>query len=272
MSPRQARIGVDVFTILVVGSVGVALAGLTWRLLGDPGTRFGASPVAVRPVLPVDITPLIALAPFGAAPAANASAQATDQPLTLRGILLAQPRSASSALIAIGASAPVAFYIGQTVGASTIDSIEIDHVVLLSGGIRTILAFPNAKVAAESGASGAAPTTTGAAGDMIVSPPPPPVSPSAVSPPPAAAPSGPPDLLRSLDATVSAKGLSVGNPNQTMVMAGLQPGDQISTINGTPANEVARNPALLKPILAAGTAQIEVVRGGQKVTLSVPVR
>ncbi|WP_404712122.1 type II secretion system protein N [Sphingomonas sp. MMS24-J13] len=243
MTPRQARIGADIFTGLVVVSVGVALAGLTWRLLGDPGTRFGASPVAARPTPPVDIAPLIALAPFGAAP--GTSMQASDQPLTLRGILLAEPRSASTVLISVGDAAPIAFGMGQAVGGATIDSIAIDHVVLLSGGARTMLGFPRAT-------GGAAPVST------------PPVTTPA---PPSSAP-----LLDSLGAVASGAGLAVNNPNAAMRMAGLLPGDQIVAINGAPALELTRNPALLQPIVAAGSARIDIVRAGQKLTLSVPIR
>lgn len=246
MSPRQARIGVDIFTALVVGSVGVALAGLTWRLLGDPGTRFNASPIAARPARAVDIAPLIALAPFGAGPAAAAA----NQPLTLRGILLAQPRAASSVLISIGDAAPVAFYAGQTVGSATIDTIAVDHVVLRSGATRSILAFP----------------TTSAGGARSV----PPLASTPAAPPPAAANGA--AMLGSLGAVASGAGLAVTNPNAAMRMAGLQPGDQIVAINGAPANEVARNPALLQPVIAAGSARIDVVRAGQRLTLSVPVR
>lgn len=243
MTPRQARIGADIFTGLVVVSIGVALAGLTWRLLGDPGTRFGASPVAARPAPPVDIAPLIALAPFGAAP--GTPMQAANQPLTLRGILLAEPRNASTVLISIGDAAPVAFGIGQAVGGATIDAIAIDHVVLLSNGARTILAFPR--------------TTNNA--------------PSASAPPLAPAPpasSAP--LLDSLGAVPSGTGLAVNNPNAAMRMAGLQPGDQIVAINGAPAIELTRNPALLQPLIAAGSARVDIVRAGQKLTLSVPIR
>lgn len=252
MTPRQARIGVDLFTFAVVASVGVALAGLTWRLLGDPGTRFNARPVAARPAAAVDIAPLIALAPFGAAPAIVA--QASNQPLTLRGIILARPRAASSALIALGDAAPVAVYAGQAIGAATIESIEIDHVVLLSGGARSILAFPHP--------SGGAPAASSSA----------PAAPPPQAAPPPASPADGTMLLGTLGAVPSGAGLSVSNPNAAMRMAGLQPGDQIVAINGAPANEVARNPALLQPVLAAGTARIDVVRAGQKLTLSVPVR
>src|SRR3569833_801405 len=115
MTPRQARIGVDLFTAAVVASVGVALAGLTWRLLGDAGSRYGATPVAAQPARPVDLGPIIAAAPFGTGGAVS-GAPVTDRSLVLRGIVLATPRSASTALIQFGDSPPTAFAIGQAAG------------------------------------------------------------------------------------------------------------------------------------------------------------
>jgi general secretion pathway protein C len=256
MSPRQARIGVDLFTALVIASVCVSLAGLTWRMLGDPGTRLGASPVAARPSAPVDIAPLIALAPFGAAPAAVGGSAVPVEGMTLRGILFAQPRSASSALISLGDTSPVAFGVGQPVGNATIDTIEIDHVVLLSGGSRTILAFPRPQ--------GGAPAPAAPAGSASPAPAPPPT--------PAPEPVSGATVLKNMGATLSPNGLAVGDPTPPMRMAGLQPGDQIVAINGTPAPEVMRNPDLLKSALANGSARIDVMRAGQRVILSVPVR
>lgn len=257
--------GVDIFTMLVVGSVGVALAGLTWRLMGDPGTRFGATPVAARRSAPIDIGPLIALAPFGAAPAAaGGTAVATDQALTLRGILLADPRAASSALISLGDAAPIAFYVGQAVGTSTIESIEIDHIVLVNGGARSILGFPSA---ARSGApDDAGAEAQVAAGQNAAAAP--------AAPAPALAPPAPDaaGVLRNLGATPSGTGLAVGKPSEPMRMAGLQPGDQIVAINGAPASDVMRNPALLDAAIANGSARVDVIREGQRVILSVPVR
>jgi len=268
MSPRQARIGVDVFTALVAASVGVALAGLTWRLMGDPGTRLGASPVAARPAPPVDLAPLIALAPFGAAPAAaGGGLQATDQPLMLRGILLAQPREASTALISVGDSAPVALSVGQSAGNATIAEIAIDHIVLASGGGRSILAFPKAAGSGTAPAAGAASGQSAPAPTSMSSAAPPPVVPSAMT-----TAAGGAALLATLGATASGTGLSVANPNPAMRMAGLQPGDQIVAINGAAAAEVSRNPALLQPMMAAGTARLDVMRAGQRLTLSVPLR
>jgi type II secretory pathway component PulC len=79
-------------------------------------------------------------------------------------------------------------------------------------------------------------------------------------------------LLDSLGAVPSGTGLAVNNPNAAMRMAGLQPGDQIVAINGAPAIELTRNPGLLQPIIAAGSARVDVVRAGQRMTLSVPIR
>jgi hypothetical protein len=73
MTPRQGRLGANLFTAAIVASVGIALAGMTWRLLGDPGTRLGATPVAARAAPLPDIATLISLSPFGtAAPVAGA--------------------------------------------------------------------------------------------------------------------------------------------------------------------------------------------------------
>ncbi len=201
----------------------------------------------------MDIAPLVALAPFGTASGVATGTAATNQPLILRGILLAEPRAVSSALISVGDAAPVAFYRGQTLGSATIDAIEADHVVLLSGGARTVLGFPQHDAPVPQPASPAA--------SSAPMPPPGPMSPATGM-----------AMLDSLGATPSGAGLVVGNPNPAMRMAGLQAGDQIVAINGAPANELARNPALLQPIVAAGSARVDIVRAGQRLTLSVSTR
>jgi general secretion pathway protein C len=257
MTPRQARIGVDLFTACVVASVGVALAGLTWRLLGDPGTRYGAAPVAARPSHPIDLAPIIAASPFGAggSTANAAGAPVTDQPLVLRGILLASPRSASTAVIQIGDAPATAFAIGQAAGAATIEAIEIDHVVLTTGGQRQMLAFPQkpGSVAPSSSASGS---------------PPPPTTPQPPSPT-----AGAGGFLQSLGATQVGDSFRVGEGASAMGrLAGLQPGDQIERINGQGVADLARDPNAYARLSSSGAARIELVRGGQRLTLIVPLR
>lgn len=134
MTERQVRLAVDLFTGAVVVSVAAALAGLTWRLTGDPGTSLGAAPVTV-PAPEVDLAPVIASAPFGSpvaqAPTASGSLQ-------LRGILFAHPESASTALIAINGGPAKGYRTGEPVGRAVIDLVAIDHVVLRGRGAQTL--------------------------------------------------------------------------------------------------------------------------------------
>lgn len=259
LTPRRLRLGVDLFAGLVAASVGIALAGLVWRLAGDPGQRFGAAPVAARPRRPVDLAPLLAFAPFGAAAPVTALA---DQTLVLRGIMLASPVAASSALISVGGAAPAAFYAGQQVGGGTIETIAIDHIVLAGGGGRQILAFPDR--------GGGVPANGG-------SPPPlPPVSQPAIAPavapgPAAAAPNSA-QMLAGLGVALASDGLHVTEATPTGRAVGLQPGDVVTRVNGAPAADLAQNPAAMQAALATGTAQIEVRRAGQRLTLGVGAR
>jgi len=259
MTPRQARVGVDIFTGVVVASVGVALAGLTWRLLGDPGTRYGAAPVAARPVESVDLAPIIAAAPFGTGGAtAGTDAPMTNQPLVLRGIVLASSRAASTALIQIGDAPPAAFAVGQVAGAATIEAIERDRVVLIAGGKRQILAFPQKpdRDGTSTPIPAAAPSTP------VIAPPPPPLSAGGS----AAA------FLQNLGAAPNGEGFRVNNGSSIGRLAGLQPGDQIERINGRAVADLARDPNAYAAISATGAARLELVRGGQRLTLIVPLR
>lgn len=265
MSPRDARLAVDIFAALVVASIGVALAGLTWRVLGDPGQRLGAAPVAARPQRRVDLAPLVALAPFGtAAPVASA---ATDQSVILRGILLAEPRSASAAMISVNGAAPTPFYTGQSVGPGTIAEIAVDHVVFSAGGGQQTLAFPDRSSGGQATAAVGAPPSSGGS----VAPPAP-----ATPPLPAGATSTPTmnagaNLLGGLG-TPAADGVHVGQPTAAMSGAGLRAGDVVTSINGSAAADAMRDPAAVQGAIAAGSAQLEVLRAGQRLTLSVPLR
>lgn len=261
MSPRLARIGVDLVAGLVALSVGVALAGLTWRLAGDPGSRYGSAPVAARVARPIDVGAVVAAAPFGAGAPVSA-AQAADQTLVLRGILLAEPREASTALIQVGGAPPVAFAIGQTVGAGVIDEIALDHVMLRAGGGQQLLAFP-----------------VKAGSTAPLSPPPPsssPIAQSIAAPPPGAsagAPPAPSGFIASLGGSASGEGYRLGaQPPPAALLAGLQPGDVIEHVDGMSVSEITRDAGAYARAAADGSAQLDVMRGGRRLTLVVPLR
>ena len=260
MSPRLARFGVDAFAGLVALSVGVALAGLTWRLVGDPGSRYGSAPVAARVARPVDVDAVIAAAPFGTSLAA-ASAQPTDQPLTLRGILLAVPREASTALISVGNAPPVGFAIGQAAGSGVIDEIALDHVMLRVGGGQQMLAFPVK--------AGGAPPPSAAPPAVSSSP----IAQSIAAPPPPAAPPAPSGFIASLGGSQSGEGYRLGGqPPPAALLAGLQPGDVIEHVDGMTVGQITRDPAAYAKAAADGSAQLDVTRGGRRLTIVVPLR
>ncbi len=158
MTPRQVRIGVDVLTVAMVVSVAVALAHLTWRVAGDPGTGLDAAPIATPPSQPVDLGPVIASTPFGTV---VTQAAAVGGPLQLRGVMFAHPESASVALISIGGGPAKGYRAGEAVGGSVVDAVAIDHVVLRGNGAQTLaLANSGARATGVTSAPTPPPVTT----------------------------------------------------------------------------------------------------------------
>lgn len=267
MTPRQARIGVDLFTAAVIASVAIALAGLTWRLAGnsdDAGRRVTAS--AAPPPPAIDVGPLLALAPFGKTAAAAAPSTLS---LELRGILLAAPRSASSVLIGTAGGPSRAWMLGQAIdGGAVVQDIAIDHVVLSVNGQLQTLAFPRpGATAGTSPAISPAATATATALGFSAAPP------AAALPPAAAGGTSTQALLDSMGATPTSRGYRIGqNVSGAMRQAGLQPGDVIEKVNGTVVGDVERDRSLLDAAAKAGVARVEVVRNGTRVTLAFPLR
>ncbi|MGB3794916.1 MAG: type II secretion system protein N [Alteraurantiacibacter sp.] len=137
MTPRQARLGADIFTGLVIASVGLALATLTWRLQGYTGAGPVAAPVAPGGGQALDVGPVLALAPFGTASAVSSDSSVGS--LELRAIFAAIPTTASVALIAGSDGIVTSYGIGESVGGGVIEQILPEQVVLRTAtGLQTI--------------------------------------------------------------------------------------------------------------------------------------
>lgn len=268
MSPRRVERSIDVAIGLIVVSVAFALAQLSWRIAGDPGHGSrGVAPAAVTAAPPLDITPIVALAPFGRL--APVAASPTSLGLQLRAILLAQPRSASSAVISSSGGPTQSVSIGQAIaGGATVEAIELDHVLLRVGGRTELLGFPRAngsaapaRVDADAPTYGA-PTANGA--------------PQAVPAPPAAAPPAPNvpgAFLDSLGLAITDGGYRIGpNPSAAARLAGLLPGDLIEKVNGSVAGDIDRDGRALDAAVRSGGGRLEIMRGGRRMTLSFPAR
>lgn len=256
LTPYRQRIVLNVFTGAVIVSVAFALAGLTWRLGGHADV--GAITVPpVRTAAPVpDLGPALALAPFGRAGADADSATPTTLQLTLKGIVFARPAELSIAYIQSGTEAMKPFKMGEAVGGATISAIQINRVILNNGGRSEFLAFPDpfAKPGATP-APGAA--TVVPAGNAVTSAPPP----APTSPTPEA-------MLQRLGATPTDGGYRIG----AGAPAGLQQGDVIQQLNGNPLTSPDAARAAIAGAQASGTAQVQILRNGRSVTVTVPMR
>ena len=258
LTPYRQRIALNLLTGAVAVSVAFALAGLTWRLAGHAGTGAITVPPSARPVLVPDLAPAIALAPFGRAAPGDA-AQPTGLALQLRGLIYAQPQSLASAFISPNGEQARPFKVGDAVLTATIEGIERNRVLLRNGGRVEFLAFPDpfapAGGAAPAGAGpGPAPITT-----ATQPPAPPPVAATAPSPS---------DVLAGFDARPVPGGYQVGDN----APVGLRAGDVLQRVNGgaLTSPEAARD--AIARAQASGTAQVQIMRDGKPVTLTVPIR
>lgn len=253
LSPRQTRTALDIATATVVVSVAIALAGLTWRIAGHASTGAVTVPSGARSLAaPTDVTAALAFAPFGKGAITDAS-QATALPLKLRGVFAASPADLSVAYIEVGGEPAKAFRIGEAPGGGTIEGILRDRVLLRVNGRIEYLAFPDPTLTADQQADAAAkPAAAQPVGAQT----------AASAPPPAAA-----AALANL-APAPGGGLQVGNS----APPGLQPGDVITSINGTAISSQASAASALSAAQQRGSAQIQITRDGKPVTLTVPTR
>ena len=300
MTPeRRDEIALRVVSVAVVGSLALALAGLTWRLTGWDD---GRSEVAVAETLPPlgvqaggadnDVARIVGLAPFGGGATSVGGLPASSLGLVLKGVLMAFPPSASTALIALGDGPAVIYGVGQSpTGNAVIEAIGVDHVILKVGETRERLDFPVPVVTAP--AEGA---PAPGAGISVAPVGPTPLSPQAqaalASASPVAtaaaaasaaatrapvAPTAPPpnvgQTAAALGVTASAQGYRIGaNPSAELRRFGLQPGDVIETLNGQPVGDAANDQTLINRAREAGQASVVVVRGGRRLTLNFPLR
>jgi general secretion pathway protein C len=251
LSPRQTRTTLDIATAAVIVSVAIALAGLTWRIAGHASTGAVTVPSGARSLAAsTDVTAALAFAPFGKGAITDAS-QATALPLKLRGVFAAAPADLSVAYIEVGGEPAKAFRIGEAPGGGTIEGILRDRVLLRVNGRIEYLAFPDPTLTADQQADAAAkPAAAQPAGAQTA------------APPPAAA-----AALAGL-APAPGGGLQVGGS----APPGLQPGDVITSINGTAISSQASAASALAAAQQRGSAQIQITRDGKPVTLTVPTR
>jgi len=265
LSPRQTHTALNLLTGAMVVSVAFALAGLTWRMAGHAGTGAVTVPSGrSAPGAVPNVAGVIALAPFGKATVSDAS-QPTALPLTLLGVVSADPASLSTAFIAVNGQPSAPFRIGQNVGGANIEGILRDRVILNNGGRTEYLAFPAPAATPTTGAPGAQPQPVGKLTNVA------PVGVPAPQPMPAPPPqsaAGATALLQRFAATPANGGYRIGNA----AMPGLAVGDILVSVNGTSLSDPNAAGAAFAAAQAAGSATLQVQRDGKRLTLTVPLR
>lgn len=268
LTPRQARTGLDLVTGLVIVSVAFALAGLTWRIAGHAGTGAVTVPSGrTAPTLAPDIAAALALAPFGK-PAMSDAGQATALPLELKGVFAARPADLSVAYISVSGAPALPFRLGEAAGGATVTAILRDRVILSNAGRSEFLAFPDPtlspeeRAAAANRAQGAAPPPSALGSGM---------APAPGSAPPVPAPASQADhanVLQRLDATPVSGGYRIGANGPP----GMAAGDVVQSVNGTALSDPAAANSAFAAAQASGTAQVQILRDGKRLTLTVPLR
>lgn len=270
---RRVQLGIDLFTAVMIGSVALALAGLTWRVTGYTGEMPVASPVAAsNSAEPADVGGILALAPFGTA---MATSQATGgSGVKLKGILLAIPAAASTALIAGPDGKVVSYGIGAAINGGVVEAIQADQVIVrMPAGLQT-LGFalgPQGQSLAGSGIPSGSPL-----GPPGGKPGPTAGLPGGAGPggsgPGGSGPggSGPVGVGGGPVAGLDSGGFRVsGTSPPALFAAGLRPGDVVEQLNGSAVNSSMNERDLIARVAQSGSAQVVVVRNGQRVSLGL---
>jgi general secretion pathway protein C len=303
---------------LIVAGIAYTLANAVLYLIAGPESSSlpaqlsgaDAAPAASAGRTGVDITPLLARNLFGVAGERGTSQQstapvavATQLPLELRGVFVADQGGGSAAIIAERGRPGLLYAVGQNIaGSATLEDVQADHVILRRAGVNETLHFPKA-------GQGWAPQS---AFDDPASPIEMPmddlptvepyedvddIMPDADAEDASAAPvddeigaedaisryrerlaTDPEQALQDLGMTPvnagSAGGYRVDNLAQAPYLGqtGLQPGDVILSVNGRPVGDLGQDRLEIDNVLAQGSARIEVQRGTRRffITASLP--
>ncbi|MEL6915779.1 MAG: type II secretion system protein N [Pseudomonadota bacterium] len=274
---------------VVLASLALAAGPVAWHLAGESAIgarelpRQREAPVAAPPP---DLTAVAALAPFGspAAPTrvAGSVTEETRLDLSLRGVVLAGVDS----LAFIASQGATQSY---TVGASVRDGVRLteifeDYVLLEVGGTVEVLSFPNREAGPKSAglaAEDAPPDPFDRLRSLIRPATPRPEAEEII---PETTEDyidlwrervirNPKQVLDQIGLTATENGYIINEEHDIGVrLAGLKPGDRVASVNGQAVGDMEEDRRRYGDIAASGVARLEVIRDGQTITMSFPLR
>ncbi len=274
-------------------SLAAAAAPVAWHLRGWsaalPARPPSPGPAPADPD-PVDLGPILDLAPFGAAaeePEPEAPVGETSLDLVLHGVVVQEDPAASIAFIGHEGTTQ-GYRPGDAVAERAIlRGVAATQVVLEVDGALQTLSFPDPDGASD--ASAAAPALSGpdrlrelvaaqTRGDGEEPPPPEPER----GPPQTTQDhiglwrerirANPGEVLDRIGLIPTAEGYRIAEEHDSGVgLAGLQAGDVVRSVNGQAVGDVDRDRRLFDEVAASGLARIEVQRGDRTITMSFPL-
>ena len=272
--------------LVALGVVAATAAPVVWHWRGEFATgpvAQTAAPIAnvTEPLAPVDIGPILALAPFGLPPEAviaDLPLGETVLNLTLLGVVVRSDPTRSRALIATpdmsGHYGPGDRIADQAV----LVEVAQDHVILDVDGAYQILSFPTPG----DDVASVVPTLSGT--DRLLAA----VTAQQPDPTPEAAPETPADyidlwreriranpgeVLSAIGLIPTPDGYVIAEQHDSGVqLAGLRAGDLVRSINGQAVGNVERDRQLYDEVAASGTARIEIERDGRTIVMTFPLQ
>ncbi len=220
----------------------------------------------------------------------NEPTVATRLPLELRAVFVATSNQASAAIIAERGKKEKLYGVGDRLpGNAVLSAVEESRVILMRGTNRESLDFPKTRFNPKSFEPDLLdePTDGVAAVDIGARPSPadtrPAVQTSSVEKPPAPPATPSKEKIEAAMNSVTETEFEAGPRGGYLVgglanapffrQAGLQPSDIIHSINGQKVTDLRQDRAELQRVIAAGSARIELERGGRRfyITAQIPV-
>lgn len=262
-------------TMAVTGHLGFSAAEVTWHAMGlTHGTAIpGTVAAEVARTAPRDISGILALAPFGR-PAEPTQTETDAKPqaplkLVLHGVVVADPSAGSIAYIAHSGKPAEAFRIDDVVApGAVLRAVKAEHVVLELGSLRQILRFPDAEGPM---ATDTRPRLLAARQQSL---------PQQGSTPDEVIDfwrrrieANPQSVLDQLGLEATGDGYRIADSTHPGVRrAGFRPGDVVARVNGQQIGDVNADRRLYDQIAASGRARVELIRNGQPIVLTFPLK
>jgi general secretion pathway protein C len=289
-----------VLVLLLLAGLGATLvppsATLARHLAGQitmPIEGLRRDPAAIREETGVDMSSILAFAPFGlpvqTAAATQITAGTSRLDLTLSGVLVApEPRDSRALIVLSGAAAfhrigdeltPDAVLVditSDTIGVEVNDEVQYYGFEGFVTGDTAVVAASDQPSKPQTGSAAdrfAAAVVPGRGSLDLREGPPPETTEEYIKLWRQRIIENPNNVLETIGLEPGTNGYTIKeNPNIGVTLAGLKTGDLVTRVNGQTVGDPAKDQKFYDEIAASGHARLEVVRDGQKILMSFPLR